>query len=289
VTDLAAQTIGSVTSADGTRIGYRRFGKGPGLVLVHGSMMASQNFTRLAAALADTFTIVVPDRRGRGMSGPFGADYGVASEVEDLRALLDATGSQDAFGLSSGALIVLESARQLPGLRRVALYEPPLSFVDSRSTDWVPRYDREMGAGHIASAFVTIAKGTTDPGPMQWLPRFVLVPALRLALLASGRETPDGDVAIADLIPTAHYDARLVLELADSLDRYRSVPVPVLLLRGARSRRYLQVACDRLAGVLPDVRSVEFPMVGHLAADNDGKPELVATELRDFFSSPSAA
>jgi pimeloyl-ACP methyl ester carboxylesterase len=59
-----------VTSKDGTKIGYRQYGAGPGVVLLHGGLQASQNFTTLAQLLSDTFTVYVPDRRGRGMSAP---------------------------------------------------------------------------------------------------------------------------------------------------------------------------------------------------------------------------
>ena len=44
----AAYSTGSVTSADGTRIGYRQVGRGPGLVLVHGGGQAAQNLMQLA-------------------------------------------------------------------------------------------------------------------------------------------------------------------------------------------------------------------------------------------------
>jgi len=63
-----------VVSRDGTTIGYRQMGSGPGLVLVHGGMQASQNLMKLATALAAEFTVCVLDRRGRGLSGPFGDD-----------------------------------------------------------------------------------------------------------------------------------------------------------------------------------------------------------------------
>lgn len=61
-------TTGVVTSKDGTTIGYRRFGRGPGVVVLHGSMSSAHNHMQLAAALADAFTVDVPDRRGRGLS-----------------------------------------------------------------------------------------------------------------------------------------------------------------------------------------------------------------------------
>src|SRR5258708_30294572 len=88
----------SVLSEDGTMIGYRQFGRGPGLILVHGGMMASQNFLKLAVALSDGFTVYVPDRRGRGFSGPFGENYGMKKACEDMDALLRKTGANLVFG-----------------------------------------------------------------------------------------------------------------------------------------------------------------------------------------------
>src|SRR5712691_12515722 len=93
-------TTGSVTSQDGTTIGYRQLGHGPGVVLVHGAMESAQSHMQLAEALADAFTVYVPDRRGRGLSGPYGKDYGLQKEVEDMDALLTKTGAHNVFGVS---------------------------------------------------------------------------------------------------------------------------------------------------------------------------------------------
>ena len=54
-----------MTSRDGTIIGYRQLGRGPGVIAVHGGMQAAQNLMKLAGALADSFTVYLPDRRGR--------------------------------------------------------------------------------------------------------------------------------------------------------------------------------------------------------------------------------
>ena len=132
----------TVTSRDGTTIGYRRSGRGPGLLAVHGGMQSAQNFTKLAAALADTFTVCVMDRRGRGLSGPIDGRYSLEVACEDVDAVLQKTETQNVFGLSSGALVSLQAALSLPAIQRVALYEPPLSIDRSVPVDWLPRFHR---------------------------------------------------------------------------------------------------------------------------------------------------
>jgi pimeloyl-ACP methyl ester carboxylesterase len=87
-------TAGSVTSRDGTSVGYLRLGQGPAVVLLHGSMESAGSHTRLALALADAFTVYLPDRRGRGMSGPYPSGYGMRTEVEDLQAVLAESGAE---------------------------------------------------------------------------------------------------------------------------------------------------------------------------------------------------
>ncbi|MFI1914904.1 alpha/beta fold hydrolase [Nocardia sp. NPDC020380] len=134
-----AAELGEVRADDGTRIGYRRTGRGPAVVLVHGAMMTSQLFEGLAAALAADFTVYSPDRRGRGLSGPTGPGYGIGTEIADLAVLLRETGAHNVFGLSSGALISLNAALELPEIRKLALYEPPLA---------VPRTARCRSGGH---------------------------------------------------------------------------------------------------------------------------------------------
>ena len=85
--------LGEVRSADGTAIGYQRVGTGPAVVLLHGAGQCSANLLRLARALSGAFTVYVPDRRGRGRSGPYGEFRGLSTEIDDLSALLDACGA----------------------------------------------------------------------------------------------------------------------------------------------------------------------------------------------------
>lgn len=274
----------SVISDDGTMIGYRQFGRGPGLILVHGGMMASQNFSKLAAALSERFTVYVPDRRGRGLSGPFGENYGIKKACEDLDALLRKTGAQQVFGLSAGALITLQAALLLPAIQKIALYEPPLPLPGHPSPlAWVPRYSQELAQGNLGAAMVSVLKGTGDSSLFAALPRFLLVPLMSLAIRAEAKETKNGDVPLQVLIPTMRYDAQLVKEMEGPLERFRAVKTSVLLLGGSKSATYLKDALDGLSMVLSQAQRVVLPGLGHLAADNGGKPERVAQVLRRFF------
>ena len=120
--DLDAQyETGSVTSHDGTTIGFRRFGHGPGVVVLHGTMSSAHNHTELARALAGSFTVYVPDRRGRGLSGPVGEAYSIDREVDDLRPLVQATGARNVLGVSSGGIVALNAALAMPAIDKVAV------------------------------------------------------------------------------------------------------------------------------------------------------------------------
>src|SRR5262245_29256535 len=100
MTGKESYTTGSVTSKDGSPISYRQLGNGPGLVLIHGGLQASQNLMALAVALSDAFTLYLPDRRGRGKSGSCGPAHGIRTECEDIEALVRKTGARRIFGLS---------------------------------------------------------------------------------------------------------------------------------------------------------------------------------------------
>ncbi|CAD5249824.1 Esterase/hydrolase [Bosea sp. 62] len=269
-------------SRDGTTIGYRQVGAGPSLVLLPGGMQSSRNFTQLAELLADRFTLHVPDRRGRGLSGPPGPDYGIGTEVDDLSAVLVQTGARDVFALSSGAIATLWTALRRPQmLSRVALYEPPVPVGAPSPLDFVPRYERELAAGNLAAAMVTVMKGTSDR--RDWftgLPRLLLIPMMSVALRGSGEEA----VAIRELVPTFHYDAQLIAATAGQVRSFGAIRMPVLLMGGDNSNPYLPMALDALQHELPQAERVELKGVGHIAADNVGEPRLVASELRRFFA-----
>jgi pimeloyl-ACP methyl ester carboxylesterase len=82
----AADTY-EVVSPDGSRIGVERAGSGPALVLVHGGTADRSRWTAVREQLAQSFTLHLVDRRGRGLStAEFDGDYSLASyEIDPAR------------------------------------------------------------------------------------------------------------------------------------------------------------------------------------------------------------
>jgi len=292
-TKSAEMTTGAVVSKDGTRIGYLRLGQGPAVVLLRGSNESARSHTQLALALADAFTVYLPDRRGRGRSGPHRPDHGIRTEVQDLQAVLTESGAHRVFGVSSGALIVLQAARTQPAIRRVAAYEPALLLErSSRYTGWVGRFDREMAQGKVAAALVTSVRGfDLAPPAFRLLPR-PLAEALTDKVMDGEDTKASGDtVTMRKLAPTLRWEGVLLAELAGTLGSFADVPAEVLLLGGSMKRpAFVKPAFDALARTLPHNRRVEFPGLDHGGssdvgpANRNGKPEIVAPEIRSFFA-----
>ncbi len=287
-------TTGSVTSTDGTTIGYRQYGHGPGLVLVQGAMGSVYNFHQLAVALADTFTVYVPDRRGRGMSDlPYSKDYSVQKDVEDLAALLTKTGASLVFGLSSGALISLQAALTISGIHKVAIYEPPL-YIHGVPAAMLARYKREITQRKLAAALITAMKaGQMGPPIFSIIPSFLLIPLVKMVMSQEEKNGSGEYLPMKVLAPTLQYDFHVVAEMSGSLESFRTLNTEVFLLGGGKSPAYLKTALDALEQVLPHVTRIELEGLGHGAAWNydkqrspDGKPELVAQALRRFFAEP---
>lgn len=278
IIDPVRFNTGQFTSADGTLIGYRQVGTGPGLIILHGGMRASQHYLRLAEALASTNTVYIPDRRGRGLSGPPGDDYNIEKELEDLEALLQKTRAHMLFGHSAGGFFALEAALKLP-IMKLALYEPAVSINGSLPLDWFPTFERALTSGDSGTAMVAFFKGLR----LNWmsrLPFWVLAAISRLML-----HTKDGQ-EMAELLPTGVWEIRefqRLEQLGLTYERYQDISAETLLLGGSRSPSYLRNVLTVLAKEIPHARMVEMPGLDHNAPDQNA-PEAIAAEMQNFFS-----
>ncbi|GLZ53798.1 alpha/beta fold hydrolase [Actinomycetospora sp. NBRC 106378] len=289
---FAAPTVETITrsdvvSRDGTRIGFLRQGNGPGVVLVQGAMATAEQYDELARELARDFTVVRPDRRGRGMSPrPYDVDHDIARDVEDLDAVLAATGADRLFGLSSGAVITLEAARTLPRVARAAVYEPPF-YAAGRSDNGERRLGEEIERGDLAAALVTaLLTAGTAPAPFRVLPRGLArwIAALALRVHDLVAVPPQ---RFRDLLPGIRYDFAVVGAMNGKIDTFAGMTTPVLLLSGTKSPAFLRDRSRELARPLPHAEHVELDGLGHSGPWNTGRggrPALVAAALQRFLT-----
>lgn len=277
----------TAVSRDGTKIGYAKVGNGPGLILVQGAMGAVAHYSGLAEALSGFFTVLMPDRRGRGMSPlPYRPGHDVGRDVEDVEAVQAASDARFIFGLSSGAMIALEAARRLPAIERAALYEPPFypQGIDRRG---IVRFKAEINRGDLASALVTAGRIVgLAPLPVRLLPKRVARHITGLLLRLDTKHGDDTYLRLSELVPAMRYDFDVVADMQDAMGSASTLHKPILILNGTRSPCYLQTAASRLAAVLPDSRRVVLPNLDHSGpwnVEKGGQPKQVSPALLDFF------
>ena len=290
-------TTDSVTSKDRTNIGYRQMGNGPGIILLHGGAKASQSLMQLGTTLSDEFTVYIPDRRGRGLSGPFGNNYGLTREVEDMDALLEKTGAHYVFGTATGGIIALQSALNLPAIHKAVLYEPPFYVNETEMNNFNEigkRYDQYIAEGKLSSAMVASGEIATKVScdeiqpPYQWvkyMPNIILRLIFRIILEVDARNVKGDDVKLKDLLPTFHNDVVLVNETRGTIENFKDVSAEVILLYGNKTFLFLKHIIEALNEILPHVECVEIQGLDHAAAENTtGKPEIIAEEIKHFLS-----
>jgi pimeloyl-ACP methyl ester carboxylesterase len=280
-------TVSAVTSNDGTKIGYRQYGHGPGVIRVMGAMGTAHNYDKLARALASDFTVYVPDRRGRGMSPrEYSPDHSIQKELEDLGSLLAQTGAHFVFGLSSGAVIAIEASRVLSSIHKAALYEPPF-YLEGMSHDLVARFNREVGQGKLAAALVTASKIVRlGPALLKLIPRPLLELATTRVLRSEEKKGTGKYAPMRELLPAMRYDFKVVSEMDGKAESFKTVKAEILLLGGTKSPTYLKNALAALEIILPNVRREELKGLDHSGSwnsDQGGNPELVAQSLCRVF------
>jgi len=273
----------SVTSKDGTKIGYRQMGSGPGVIFLHGGVNASQHLMKLGKLLSDEFTVYIPDRRGRGLSGPVGEDYSIEKEDEDMGALLKKTGAHYVFGTADGALFALHAAISLPAIHKVAAYEPLIfagqpELEEFRAT--IRHLDKNMADGKVAKATVDLIK---DSPKGSKIPDFIYVPIVQLFFWINIKTVKGDDVSYQELIPPLDDELHLVEKTEGTLEDYKNVSAKVLLLEGSKTQSLLKDSVNVLNEVLPHSNLIEFKGLDHDSAQDYGKPEPIAQELKRFF------
>jgi pimeloyl-ACP methyl ester carboxylesterase len=244
--------IETVRSKDGTSIAYERRGHGPPLVMVHGSTVDHTRWGGVVSNLAERFTLLMVDRRGRGQSGDASA-YSIEREFEDVVAVLEST-AVPAYVLahSYGAICALEALRLTERVAKVVLYEPPLPLPGQGLTfiaDLVPRLQALLAAGDrdgVVATFMreVIRMSEQDIADLRRTSSW----AVRL----SSAHTIPREVAVATT-----YQFRA--------EGFTGVRVPALFIVGSQSPAYMHEATAMASAALVGSRVESLRGQGHAA------------------------
>lgn len=247
-----------VTTADGRHMDVHSTGHGPGLLVVHGSAVSVADYRRLADALSPRFTVHLYDRRGRGSRGPVEATHGVASDVEDLRAVLHHTGARIVLAHSYGGLVALTGAPTLP-IDRLMVFDAAVSIDGGFPSDYIEPFARAAAGGDFPRAMAVLGRGLGSIGALSRLP----VPML--TLLARGFAATAAGRAWRLMIPSAVAEAREVRAHDGPASAYTGITADVVLATGERSPAYFTRASAALAPALPRARHVVIAGADHNA------------------------
>ena len=241
--------MGTVTSRDGTTIGFETTGDGPPLVLVHGSTADHTRWAPVLPGLAARYTVHAVDRRGRGLSGDHDS-YDLRREAEDIAAVIDAVGP-DVFLVahSYGALCSLEAALRTDAINRIVLYEPPGDTP-----------------GHRVSSPDLLAALTNAATPDETV-TILFRDILRMPErdIEAMRGTPVWQARLATA-PTLLRELTAI-ERFTFATRLASIDVPVRLLVGTESPPYFRPVAEAIAAQVPNAEIVDLPGQSHTAMD----------------------
>jgi len=272
----------TVTAADGTEIAYEIHGTDsadsadvvdggkPPLVLLHGGG-TRRYWDPVVPQFADDYTVVVPDRRGRGDSDDH-EEYSLGKEVEDTVAVVEAVdGEPVLYGHSFGGLRAIETAREV-SVAAVVAYEPAVLVGDYREeSNLADRMAAKLDAGDSEGAMRLHLREVLHGGDIgdeafeAWLDEWPAWPEY------------------AGFIESTLRMDRVIEEyrLPTTLD----VDAPALLLTGSEGPSHLRDSVRAVDEALPDSRLVEFDGVGHdgptAAADR------VTSTVREFLAEQS--
>lgn len=269
-----------VKARDDAVIVLHTTGSGPDIVVVHGGGVTIGVYRRLAARLADRFTVHLYNRRGREDAAPRTEPYTVDEDVADLAAVLEHTRAGNVIGHSSGGFIALEAARRLP-IQRLALYDAAVSIDGGFPTEWLDSAREAARRGDIALSMAITTGGINTHSATSRLPL-----GLRVALCRAFLRTPIGRTMGA-LLPTTLDESHEIRLHDGPAASWSEVTADVLLAYGAAGPPYYVGLNDELARALPSARVLPIPGSGHDALNR--APRRLVEPLADFFAARATA
>ncbi len=248
-------------------------GSGPPVVLLHSAVADSRTWDGVAEALAPTYTVVRPDRRGYGATPAPTAKF---RDFDDLVTVLDELELPQAavVGNSAGGKLALDLAGARPDrVSRLALLASPVGGWDwsEDMRAYFAAEDEASTRGDLDVALqINLDQWVRGPA-REWSPELRQMAAL---LSESMRAILEQEAATEE--------HELDDEHPPVEERLASLTVPTLVAVGDMDVKDFSAIADHLAGAIPGAERVDFPGAGHLLPME--QPQQVAGHLLRFLS-----
>lgn len=210
-----------VRSSDGVKIAIERSGAGSPVLLIHGTTSDRARWAPVMKAFEAQHSVYAMDRRGRGDSGD-NEPYRMAQEFDDVGAAIDAIGGKiDVVAHSYGAICALEAATRTQNIRKLVLYEPPITVpgVTEAEAPQLEIMRQHLATDDRKAVLETFYLQVLRVSPEEW-ESVQKMPNWRARLQA------------AHTIPREFSSTRGYVFEAE---RFRGVAVPTLLMLGGES------------------------------------------------------
>lgn len=231
-----------------TTIAYRDQGAGPATMLIHGAFLSHRDWEPQIEVLSSHFRLIIPDVRAHGESGRDGLPYSVEQFADDMAALLDTLGIDQAVvcGHSLGGMIAqrlaLMRAERVRGLILAdTSYGTRSMWLEALLTD-LTRPLFYMAGIRWQAQFYARAMSRHSPAVRTYV------------------EQEIGAHAANPVNYQAIWDAVIAFDSKAELPR---IACPALVLVGERNTQ-THPQGRNMARLIPDARLVTVPGAGHM-------------------------
>ncbi|WJV44689.1 alpha/beta fold hydrolase [Streptomyces flavofungini] len=251
--------------------GFDWGGGGPAVLLLHGGGLTARTWDFVCLGLRGTARLVALDLRGHGDSD-WSDDYRVDTMAEDVIAAADHLGLDRVrlVGMSLGGVVAARAAAAHPDrVARLALIDVAPG-VDFESTERMRTFMAGLGP---VDELDTVVDAALRVSPRAGRGRLTYRMRALFRRTPGGTWVPKGDPRPPDFPAILAATDRLAAQLTG---------LPVLLVRGGRSRVLPQSAAERLVERVPDGELVVVPDAGHNVQEDD--PAALITALGAFLT-----
>ncbi len=277
-----------VPTPDGGKLALYSYGSvdAPGerrVLLIGGAFLTALIYRPFSMALSnglgEGWAVDVYDRRGRGSSTELPANYSMATEIADVRSIMDATGPRNLLGHNLGGSVALNAVQEFAGTSyepdKLAVYDAAVNIDGSRDMGWLEGFAESVDSGNIGRAMARMKRGMQPGTALARIPEPILA-----GLMALVSHTKVNKV-LRGLMPTGVAELKAAYDEAARPRDFSVLPRSTRFIVGSKSPEYYKVTAERLYAAVPGSTLVVSPKGFHGSIPAAVK-ELV-TDISSYF------